>query len=471
MLPSEIPFRTHTWPRRVLAFLLREACLGFFAIIAAALTLFPMLFPVSTGANASLEAFQWGIIALFAVEYVVALVAAPHEGAFLRNPWRLIDALTILLPLVSLLPSVSHALRSSPVLRLIRLVRLISLGARATGVVTRAHLRRGEESITEGPARITRIRGDAGAPPAEVTWDELLRWVKSAAKGWYHVSNPASLDLDQIAAQAGIPPSTLRAELLGTGFPHVEKIGNYAGLFVWLPHLTEDGRVERSGVFLLIAKDHLLSLSHRPAHLTEKVRSVHDDEAEGGPVFANRMVAQFFAVVLRGNERLVGAFQQRLHALEELPVRESRPEFFERTFRLKKELSAAQSDLWRLKTLLSELAEGRARLPGAPAEATTDFPRLANEAAYVFETILTTREELLSLIDLHLNIVSFDMNRVMRLLAVVSALGLIPAVVGGLFGMNLVDNPWPLTLPQVAFGVGLSMVLGLYFFFVKGWLR
>jgi Mg2+ and Co2+ transporter CorA len=74
-------------------------------------------------------------------------------------------------------------------------------------------------------------------------------------------------------------------------------------------------------------------------------------------------------------------------------------------------------------------------------------------------------------IELHLNIVSFDMNRVMRVLAVVSVLGLIPAVIGGLFGMNLVDNPWPFTLPQVAFAVVFGMVLCLYFFFVKGWLR
>ena len=43
------------------------------------------------------------------------------------------------------------------------------------------------------------------------------------------------------------------------------------------------------------------------------------------------------------------------------------------------------------------------------------------------------------------------MNRVMRVLAVVSVLGLIPAVVGGLLGMNLADNPWPVTLPQVTF--------------------
>ena len=59
----------------------------------------------------------------------------------------------------------------------------------------------------------------------------------------------------------------------------------------------------------------------------------------------------------------------------------------------------------------------------------------------------------------------------MRVLAVVSALGLIPAIIGGLLGMNLIDTPWMLTLPQVAFGVFFGMVIGLYFFVIKGWLR
>ena len=52
-----------------------------------------------------------------------------------------------------------------------------------------------------------------------------------------------------------------------------------------------------------------------------------------------------------------------------------------------------------------------------------------------------------------------------------SVLGLIPAVVGGLLGMNLVDNPWAVTLPQVAFGVSMAMLLVLYLFLVRGWLR
>ena len=44
-------------------------------------------------------------------------------------------------------------------------------------------------------------------------------------------------------------------------------------------------------------------------------------------------------------------------------------------------------------------------------------------------------------------------------------------IIGGLLGMNLIDTPWMLTLPQVAFGVFFAMVIGLYFFLIKGWLR
>jgi Mg2+ and Co2+ transporter CorA len=82
-----------------------------------------------------------------------------------------------------------------------------------------------------------------------------------------------------------------------------------------------------------------------------------------------------------------------------------------------------------------------------------------------------TREAVLSLIDLHINVAAHDTNRFMRLVAIVSTLGLIPAITGGLMGMNLVDSPWPVTLGQVAFGT-LILILGvLYAFLAKGWLR
>ena len=59
----------------------------------------------------------------------------------------------------------------------------------------------------------------------------------------------------------------------------------------------------------------------------------------------------------------------------------------------------------------------------------------------------------------------------MRLLAAVTAIALIPTVIGGLLGMNLQSAPWSVTLPQVAFITIILMLGVLYAFMAKGWLR
>jgi Mg2+ and Co2+ transporter CorA len=472
MLRSDFPFRSHRWPQRLAMFLLGEAFLGFLAIGATALTLFPLLFDVSARADTGIETAQWAIIAWFAVEYAVALAWAPDRRAFLRNPWRWLDLATILVPLATIVPRVSDALRSSPVLRLVRLVRVITMGIRASGAVVRAEARQAAAAGPAAPARVVLLRGGKPGAGSEVSWSEFLRWVKEPGAEWFHVAQPSPADLRGIAAAADIPPELLGPQLAGTGYPHVEKVGPYAGFFVMLPEVGAAGEVSREGVYVLVGEENVLSLSRRATALPSLAGTAAESAEQAALRFPARTTHLFLRTVLSQSERLAGFHQDELHALEEVPVRDSRAEFFERTFRLKKELTAVQADLWRLRALLAELADGRAPLPGmAAADERAVFQRLADDAAFLLETVTTTREEVLSLIELHINVVSFDMNRVMRVLAVVSVLGLIPSVVGGLFGMNLADNPWPFTLPQVAFAIGTSMVLALYFFFVKGWLR
>ncbi|MFI4938866.1 MAG: CorA family divalent cation transporter, partial [Burkholderiales bacterium] len=97
--------------------------------------------------------------------------------------------------------------------------------------------------------------------------------------------------------------------------------------------------------------------------------------------------------------------------------------------------------------------------------------QLAEEADYLYETADNIRESVLSIIELHLDIAARDTNRFMRLMAIVTTLALIPAIVGGLLGMNLVEGPWPVTLGQVAFGTLVLMLGVLYTFMAKGWLR
>lgn len=452
---------------RFLNVLLGEVFLGFLAIVSATLTLIPILFTTSPKAEASIEAFQWGIVALFGVEYGLGLSRATRKLSYILNPWRLIDAVTILLPLATLLPGMSEVLRSTPVLRLIRLARVLALGARASGVMVR------EEKTAEGPKAAppiqVRVLPASAAAARSATWEEFVRWAADPGCEWYNLANVGPHNLAELEKVTGISKAFIATHFLGTTYPHVETTDRYLSLFVWLPERTADQLIERNGLLLLASSKSVVTFCHRQAKLIESISAPAREDLVKLP-FPLKVICQFLKTVLDANENLVADFEQALGKLEDLPVRESRQFFFEQTFRLKKELSAAQTDLWRLRGVLRELAEGRAKLPGAAVDVPF-FRDLLERADYLYETVNNIREGVLSLIELHLNVVSFEMNRVMRVLAVVSVLGLIPAVIGGLFGMNLADNPWPFTLPQVTFAVGTGMVTCLYFFVMKGWLR
>jgi len=264
-------------PLETAARLLNEGVMGFLAILALGLALAPVCFSVGPGTERVFQVADWAILAVFAAEYVVHLARAPDRKRYALSVWRLLDLVILVIPLVSLVPGVGEAARSSPALRLLRLFRAVLFGARAGGIVAREQIRR-RAAAGLGPPQVTVVREGERLQPHAATWDEFLEWVSHPKGEWFHVSQ-------------------------------------------------------------------------------------------------------------------------------------------------------------------------------------------------VDESVVGLREGLVALIDLHMNVASFEMNKVMRLLAVISALGLIPAAVGGLLGMNLIDNPWPLTLPQVGFAVSMGMLLALYVFFVKGWVR
>jgi len=58
----------------------------------------------------------------------------------------------------------------------------------------------------------------------------------------------------------------------------------------------------------------------------------------------------------------------------------------------------------------------------------------------------------------------------MRIIAVITSLGIIPAL-AGLLGSNLIDNPWNIKLWQLSGGVGVIMISMIWIFYRLGWLK
>ncbi|MBI2899275.1 MAG: ion transporter [Planctomycetes bacterium] len=455
---------------RAAARVLNDGVMGFLAMLALALALVPALFATSPAVDAAVDAVEWGIVALFALEYAVGLLLADDRRAYVLNPWRILDLVCIAGAVASLLPRVSDTLRSSPVLRLLRILRAALFGTRA-GAVAVHRVSRSDATGERVPMRVSVLRPGERLAPEPVEWTALLRRDGSARDHWYHVSSLDRDRFDEAASAAGMTRQALEAALGEAGYPRIEVGDRFTSITLWLPEFDPEQQIRRTPVLLAMNDQSIFTLSARPSDLHGWVAAMPAGIAVPDAAFPTRMTYSILKLALQRYEQVVGHLEQKGREHEEHSMREPQPQFFEETFPLKKRLFALRADLWRLKGILNSMAEGRVRFHGLDPCHREFLRILADEADYLYETVANIRESLISLIELRLNVVSFDMNRVMRLLAVVSVLGLVPAIAGGLFGMNLAGNPWPLTLPQVAFGVSMGMLGLLYVFYVKGWLK
>lgn len=444
-----------------LARLLNEPVMGFLALAALVFGVVPELFDVGPRVHALLTTCEWVVVGLFALEYAAHWRLARDKRAFMLDPWRILDLVIIAAPFVSLIPGSPEAVRSSPFLRVLRLARAIIAGTRAS-----ARLRHGEaaaeaRAVPQGPPLVARLHADDPAA-RPLQWGELLEWL-DAPKGWVHASNLEPARIEELARATRLTRTLIDGSLGAASFPRLETGARWVALSLGLPR--DDG--SREPLLLLASGDAVLSLS-----LFRSELQAHARPLPGAPgAFPLRVVLGIVRLALARHEELAGRTEREVRMLEELAADESPSGFFERVFVLRRRISMSKADLWRLRGILRSVAEGRRALPGAAEEQREDLGRVAEEADYLHETADGLRESLLSLLDLHLNVSGYGMNRFMRLLAIVSALALVPAVVGGLMGMNLVDNPWPATLAQVAFGVFIVMVGMLYTFLAKGWLK
>ena len=124
-----------------------------------------------------------------------------------------------------------------------------------------------------------------------------------------------------------------------------------------------------------------------------------------------------------------------------------------------------------MKEIIAVITSKRVPLEGFTERHEKVFDILMDEASYLHETASNARDNLQSLVDLYINTTSYEMNKVMRLIAVITCLGILPAIILGALGTNLIDNPWDVHLWQVLGGLGIAMLAIGWIFYRLGWLK
>lgn len=451
---------------------------GFMAVLSLfliPLILLPILFsfPAST-----LLLFQTGdaiIVIFFVVEYVAKLYLAESSWEYFRNPWHLLDLTVIVLSFVSYLPFLALGSKGSSLLlvRLVRLTRVLTVGGRAAS--SRIHVATAEggtDSLRPSP-RVQVVRSGPSPVRETLSWEGVEAHLATNAPEWIDFSNLTEAEVMRLAALLRVRHHHFRLHQLNDLHPHAREADRRSFIYLQVkkvryPERSEElFKIARQGLVLICLGPKILSISPHSTDLVERVLPILEED---------HMSRAFVAAVLRGilaanldeYRTIFNDIDAEVSVISGIPRSKLPRDFLPRMYQLSKASSRLAANLGHFKELIDRVLSGKIALDGLETEGHGRFEALVDESHYLELVSQDVLDNLHSLIDVYINQSSFDTNRVLKVLAVITAIAIIPSTIGGLLG---IDGPYDFILWQVLLATVLSMVFALYCFLKLGWLR
>ena len=467
--------------REIVSLLLPDGLMIFLGLLMAPIVIIPLLTqslpqPVVGFFNIA----DTTIIAIFVLEYVLKLVLAEDPAAHFLDRWHLLDLVIITLPFLEAVPIAGSTIaRSSPTLRLLRVVRVAAAGGRSV------ERRIEPETTISGPARpvvsTMRIRGwveGDGAGGREFSPAGVKEFLLDpTVEAWFDVSSVSRPDFPVLAELLSLPVAYFESRLMKASHPGITVTGTARLIFVQEPEQTLRIRrgarvpvVTTIGLVIVDREKAIVTISKAENRFFEPILADLTGSATAEGPLAVRVLYGLLDRINEAYARILSEMESGMIQLESTPNNEMPENFLDSVFQLKRVTSVLVTSLFHQKTVTAIVA--RSIPPTGPwAGQKSIFDALTDESVYLHETAGNIREGLLSLIDVHINTVSYEMNRAMRVIAVLSALVLIPTLIGQVLGMNILETPFELYLWEVTTWTIISMLVVGWIFYRLGWLR
>ena len=172
--------------------------------------------------------------------------------------------------------------------------------------------------------------------------------------------------------------------------------------------------------------------------------------------------------MLKSYEYFVDIFESQAEKLEDQTPPWPRSDYMN-AFVIRREASSLLRQLRHLKRLTEDLTDNRTELGIREAEKRL-FDVFYERVIGAEETTEKTREVMQDLLGIHMDTLSIDMNRAIRLIAALTVIIGVPSLFSTLLSINLTsvasgEVPWGIVISSLT-----MLLLGLFFYF-KGWLK
>ncbi len=449
----------------------------FLSLIIIPLILVPFLFDLNSTVLAFLNICDWVIVVLFVAEYTTKLYAANNRWKHFKSPWHLVDLVIIVLPFMQYL-IVVESISGSPslLLRLLRLPRALAVGGRAVAGRRMGGSIASTQSIS-GPAIVIRQVDSNFETKHDLTWDKLEAHITDDKKEeWLDLYNVSNEGFAQLSKILGIPEPHFKSSLVDDIYPHIDYVQKSSFIFL------QSGRIKypeyadsfltisRSGIIVICSGTKIITVSrHNVDLLAPVLTSVQ--QSRKGTGFVVSVLYGLLDHMLSDYRSILSEIEFEVMKISGTPRSKLPKDFLERIYQLDKEVSRLVSNLMHFKDTLSIIISKNVPLEGFDRDAEESFHVLQEGAEYLNEMSHDLIDNLRSIIDLYINQTSFEANKILKILAVITAISVIPSALSGILGTNLLDTPYGATLWQLSFIIAVSMSFVAYMFVKLGWLK
>ncbi len=438
----------------------------------------PFIITLSPEVMSFLDICDWVILFLFVAEYVLKLFFSKDRWKHFKSPWHLVDLIIIALPLAQYFSLLSLTITGSPslLLRLLRIPRALAIGGRAVAG-RRANDQIPVTEMKELDTIIRQVDSDFKTKQLNLTWDELNAHIlDTSRREWIDIHNLSDEGFLKLSNILQISELHFKSKIVDEIYPHIDYVKR--ALFIFLQsdkicypeHTGHYLTISRSGIIVICNETKIITASRHSVDLfNEVLSSPHCCRDDGS--FIMPILGGILEHMLNDYRSILSEIEMEVIKISQTPRSKLPRDFLVRIYQLDKEVSRLVSNLVHFKELLNTVIAKKITLDGFDQNSEEDFQVLQDDAIYLNEIADDLMDNLKSIIDLYINQTSFETNKILKILAVVTSISVIPSALGGLIGMNLLDAPFGAYLWQVGFVIGIIMAFVAYVFVKLGWLK
>ncbi|MDR2258348.1 MAG: magnesium/cobalt transporter CorA [Treponema sp.] len=299
------------------------------------------------------------------------------------------------------------------------------------------------------------------------TLEEILSYRNSAGITWINVEClDQPQEIHRLAEVYRVHPLTVEDILDIEQRPKVEEFDDY--LFITLKAINPSAGLEFEHISLVLARDTVITFQEKPGDCFDGIRRRILNN--GGRI--RRMGADYLAyliidAVVDEYFAVLDTLGSGIEEFEDRAIDENDDTLIKDIQKIKQDLLRVRRVIWPLRESISLLLHMDSARIGDDLE--PFLKDLYDHIIQAAETVETYRELMAGVMEVNLSAVSNRMNKVMKVLTIISTIFIPLTFIVGVYGMNFrfmpeLDMPWAY---PITWGIMVIIALGMLIFFKR----